>query len=66
MLPDIHLSEGAHISHTRHVNREVPEKVHNVCCLVAQIEIQDERGYQGTQKLINNKHLWAEKVRSQL
>ena len=54
---DVHLRKRAHISHSRYIDCEIPEEVHDLWSPGPQTEVQDEWSHQWTYQLINNVHL---------
>lgn len=57
MPPDVHLCEGAYVSHPRHVYGEVAEEVDDLQRLAPQGEDEDEGGYYGTEELLQDEDL---------
>lgn len=52
VMSDIHLSERAGVSHTHHLDSEIPEEIDDLQRFTAQAENEDEGCDDGTEQLL--------------
>lgn len=63
MASDVHLCKGTDVSDSNHLHSKVPKEVNDLQRLVPQKEDENEGRDDGTEQLLQNKHLtWTQKA----
>jgi len=57
MTTDVELSKRTHITDAHNINGEIPEEIHNLQALRSQVENQNQRCNQRTEKLLQKEYL---------